>query len=665
MKKHNNAVKTHKMNIKKLIKKSLTFPTIVLVLFFIAVTLKITGTSTCMYLQYFYGQSAKDPNLIFGKPAPIRSDEWLVATPLTISQSVNHYGVVNNFFDTGKNTSLIADIPYKSWSIIFKPHLIGFLILPLGNAFAFKWWFMLIVLLISVYYLVLYLMPDRKLIASLLSIIFSLNPFIWWWYQSGTITPLASGILIILLSMSILDKKFIYNASPTIGKLLSYIILSYLLVVFALSLYPPFQIPVAIVIIFFILGYIWQNHKPQTWRELSNTILPFIVSASLALITIGVFIYSNIDTIRTISSTVYPGNRVVKTGGFDFSRLLTTYLQAQLQRGSRSINYAENPSEMSSFIVNAVLILPLTISVLVLDYKSKRRLDKILFMLTLCGLLFSAILYIPGLEIFSKITFMYTVPHNRVVIGVGLLGFITLTYIIKLLQKYYNTSYKHYTHALTIVATISYIVTLLAGFVVAHAYPKFISNPILIATLCSWLWAGILLTLKKKTIHIGLSLLAILSLISIVRINPIYRGMGQDTLNKLTSAVKRNSNTEDIWGVANAIYIENVPQVGGRKAITGTMLYPDVVRSTNLFGKQNSYIFNRYAHVYLSTTQKEDLKLVQGDVYSISLDECSDIVVGVITRVITPTPINLECYKELDRVSYPNATFYIYGRTRP
>jgi len=44
----------------------------------------ISGTSSgVLYGQFFRGH---DPQLLLGSPRPIRSDEWLVAGPLTVAQ---------------------------------------------------------------------------------------------------------------------------------------------------------------------------------------------------------------------------------------------------------------------------------------------------------------------------------------------------------------------------------------------------------------------------------------------------------------------------------------------------------------------------------------------------------------------------------------------------
>src|SRR6478609_3081896 len=82
------------------------FPAFLVVVLIILTACKISGTSSGTYHQNFYGSTSKDPDLLFGSPKAIRSDEWLVGTQLIISQSRQGFPRVNMDLGAGQDLSL-------------------------------------------------------------------------------------------------------------------------------------------------------------------------------------------------------------------------------------------------------------------------------------------------------------------------------------------------------------------------------------------------------------------------------------------------------------------------------------------------------------------------------------------------------------------------------
>src|SRR5262245_55415239 len=111
-----------------------------------------------MYHQILNGNTP-DQNLLYGHPQAIRSDEWLVQTPFTAAQSKVDYPLVNPNIGAGFDTSIILDLPHREWTALFRPENFAFFVLPLENAFAFKWWFVSYLLVMAVYALTLVVVP--------------------------------------------------------------------------------------------------------------------------------------------------------------------------------------------------------------------------------------------------------------------------------------------------------------------------------------------------------------------------------------------------------------------------------------------------------------------------------------------------------------------------
>ena len=67
----------------------------------------------------------------------------------------------NKNIGVGQDMSIVADAPYTDWSMLFRPHNLIFFLLPIGFAFAFKWWLLSAGLALSVYIFVLFLYPRK------------------------------------------------------------------------------------------------------------------------------------------------------------------------------------------------------------------------------------------------------------------------------------------------------------------------------------------------------------------------------------------------------------------------------------------------------------------------------------------------------------------------
>lgn len=635
------------------------FPLIALLIFIVFVTFRVSGTSIGIYYDYLYGSSSKDPSLIFGKPQGIRSDEWLVGTQLTIAQASDNFAVNNENYSEPKNLGIITDTPYAEWSVIFKPQNYMFFLLPVEFAFAFKWWFLFLVLIVGSYYFALKINKQKIILSILASIIISFSPFVFWWFQTATIAPLAYGFLIMLISMSIIDNKRLKLLSKKIRPLYSYIIkslaLAFVLVAFALVLYPPFQIPVAIVVAAFVLGYLINNRKGWAGKDWRRTIFTFLGAGVVAGSICGIFILTHSNEIHAITNTAYPGKRVVTSGGFDAKTLLVTYLQPQLQRASRGAHYIQNQSESANFIVLPLFFMIPAAAVIMWLYIKRRRIEWILVCLLGCSLIFLAHLFLPIPVELTKLFFLQLVPPSRLFIGLGLLGFIMMIYLITVLSKEIKLTRKLII-ASTLYALIYTLVVVIAGFKVMALYPEFISSKLLIIGLALIPSLAFLLLLVGRH-RLGLAILALFSLVSVVFIHPLYIGLGPIYKGEVSQRIDSLSKETDTWATAEDVFLENLPQMSDRDAITGVNPYP----SLN-FWKQFSnqeFIYNRYAHIILSSNDTSDLTLVHPDLFAVSLS-CDRKIRQEIDFVLSVNPLTNACYQLIDQVVYPAKTFYFY-----
>jgi len=650
---------------KKMLTSVWFFPSIVLLSLIILTCLRISGTSVGVYNSIFYGNNTHNSSLLLNNPQPIRSDEWLVNTQLTIAQKAADFPLINHNLMGGTNMSLVGDVPYLDWSMIFHPQNLAFFILPLDFAFAFKWWLLLFLVIVGIYFVILRFLPNKKLFAALMSLSLSLSPFIFWWYQTSTTAPIFYGCFIFLIGLRIINGEKIHLFGKKIERhstIIYVLTLAYLITSFALVLYPPFQIPIAIVIVLLLLARLLEKYglnKKLISKERLSQYATFVSGGLIALALILSFIQTRSTAYKSVLDTAYPGNRIVLSGNTPLYQILATDLQAQLERDSRSAHYYTNQSEASDFI----LFLPfLLIPGFVLIYIEYRRFHKInwsLISIQMCGLLFLAFLYIPGLQLLDKITLLDRVPHARLFIGLGFAGIFQLLLIVKSIDKL-QIDKKILTPIIGLYCLICLGCIGWADKVVSTQYPQFIhSFPLML--FFGLFFIAILFCLLTRRLIIGSVLLLLFSAGCVYRINPLYIGLEPLQSNQVFQVIDNVSKPSDTWVGLDDIYFENFALMSNRKSISGVQLIPNLTLWNQVEGKKYSYIYNRYAHVEFSTTPSSDAKLdlAAPDNFVVQFS-CSKFIETHVQYALSIQSIDYACTKLIDKVYYPDLTLYIY-----
>lgn len=640
------------------------FPILLTVLLLVLTTLKISGTSVGIYHKLYYGNT-RDPSLLANHPQPIRSDEWLVTTQLTIAQSAAGFPRINPNIDSGRDMTVVGDAPAKDWSTIFRPQNLSFFVLPLEYAFAFKWWLLLYLTIISCYFLALRILPHKRTFAILFSIAIACSPFLFWWYETGTFAPMFYGFFIILLAYRILgsEKVLFLRTKPTIYSQLIYAAtLAYLLSAFALVLYPPFQIPIAIAVVFFITGLVLNKYgltRKLYSRSALKKFAVFSVGLMLAGSTIFVFFHTRSNAVSAITNTAYPGKRKVLPEGNSAFELFSSYLQPQLQRPSRAAHFFTNQSEASDFI----LLLPfLFIPGLVIiwgEFQQRHKMNWPLLSIEACAGLFFAYLFIPALSPLYKLIYLNQVANVRLFIGLGFIGALQLALIISALQRI-----RVETLRLNVFTGIYALVCLIplgaTGYYARSHYPQFINNVWLIVGLVIVFSSIIFFFLSRRT-GMGVALFLLLTLGSIYKIHPLYKGLGPIYHSTLSQAIDNVSNKRDAWAVLDSIYYENLAAIADRDSLSGVKPYPDVRFWRQVDGSKDDYIYNRYAHVIFvdDPMMKSSLKLTQADTFEVKFS-CSTFIEHYVRYALASHRLDDSCTSEIEEVHYPETTFYIY-----
>jgi hypothetical protein len=638
--------------------KKYYFPIILFIAVLLLTAFKISGTSVGYYHQFLYGTSAKDPDLLYGKPLSLRSDEWLVNTPMVVAQKNSGLQRINKQVGSGEDVSVIIDVPSKDWTSLFRPQNWSFFILPLEYAFAFRWWVMSYILVMAAYFFVLKLLPDKPVLAILFSACLFFSPFLHWWYQSITFLPIAYTLLALVLTFGIIDRAKEKKLAIGQGLALIYVLFAFLLV-----LYPPWQIACLWVALGIAAGYVLSARpdKQATKRIAVVAIGVLVAFAGLS----ASFYLTHQSAISAVTHTIYPGSRVIASGGYSLPQLLSGYHNLQLESAIRAGHYGTNQSEASNFIVLMPLLLLPCFYILVDDYRHKRQTDWLLVSSLGVALLFLANLFLPMPAIFGKITLLDKVEHPRLLIGIGLLNFIFVVLLAKrLLSKKPVIKFPAWlVYATGILATVC----VWAVFWQAkHAHPGYIDSNLKIGLIS--LWFGILIfTLLKKRVVLALSMLLIFSMVSTYRINPLYRGLGvlaNSDLSRYFTSTKSTATPGHGWAVYNIYPLNDFPESQGNAAISGVYTYPQMSLWQQLDpNKKSQDIYNRYAHVFFRPTSNDNaFNLLQADAFTLDFKPCEPFMQNHVDYILSSEPLNDSCLVYQKSFQYPAIKLFVYKR---
>lgn len=641
--------------------RALAYPIILLILLILLSASGTSGSSIGIYHQIFYGATT-DTNLIANSPRSIRSDEWILGSQRIIAQENNDYKAVNQNIGEGEDTILLTDVPAKDWSTLFRPHNIGFFILPFENAFALRWWMPTFLLALAVYVFSLSLLPRKYFISSLISIIAVASPFLHWWYGYSTFAILAFAFLglasvIHLLKTDRIPRIFLLSIATI-----------YCSVAFVFSFYPPFQIPIVLVVTMFIVGYYLENRNKINGKK--TKILVIITSIFIAICLSGFFFLQHKEALSVVATTAYPGERIVPSGGYSMSHFLSSAYSPIFQNDDKAKFYkkpsigAVNSSESANFILLMPLLIPVLVYFVASRNHSKER-SWTLIMMLFVSLLFLVWLFIPQLSIIGKITLLDKVPHSRLLMGWGLINLILLIVFIRDFTKKQRAFPRKFA---TIYSLLMYVLYLILGWRIHQQFPDFLG--VAGVFIYGAIFPIIIFLLMRRRFILALTLLAMFSVYSVASINPLYKGVGTITETPIAKQIKQINNAHPGTWVSDSMQIENFPVMVGARSLVGTFVIPQnsLWDKLGIINQRDAY--NRYAHVGYTFDRLANVntptRIVQNspDQFNIFIEPCNSFfTVEDVKYVITTeqfTKMEAPCMQLISTAKYPNINFYIY-----
>ncbi len=579
------------------------------IIFVICVAFEINGSSFGNW-GLVVGKEATNP--LIGTNRLIRTDEWMVFTPMAVSQYVNPMGSFGYFNSLLRATPTDYFVVYgqavKDIAMIFRPFQIGYLFLNEGQGIAFFWCGRIIALFLASFEFGRVLTKDRRVLSVVYAALLTFSPAVSWWFSvNGLVEMLVAGqLMIVLTDLYIEDHEVIWK------KALYSLVFFICAGIYSFTLYPAWEIPLAF--IFFAL-FVWIIVTKRKSIRISLIDGLFLGLGALVFIMVSAHIFiQSWDAIQTVLNTAYPGERLESGGGsflFLFNYPFTAYFPVKETELVR--NVCEEAFLYDFFPLGNLLACYLFI-------KEKKK-DGLSIMLLVFFAIFAARLIVPWPAWMSKITLLSKVLTNRLVMVVGWINLLLLIRGIALICVEPCSQKPLWAFAVASVA-FSLVVIVLASFV----QKDYASSFILVFTF-SLLTLG---TLSIAFYHqpygkgMMLAMIFIICFFSGMTVNPVNRGLRTVKAQTLYQSIKHVNQQEDVWVVDSVDDIgrrlDNYPIMAGAATLNTTNTYPNMERWREITSDPAyEEIFNRYAHIAIEINRDADFQVTLPNPDSISI----------------------------------------------
>jgi hypothetical protein len=588
---------------------SLIFIAVCGVLFAGSVSLRLNGSSSAYWIRDLRTPDA-ETGLLAGTPRLTRSDEWLFWTPAALAQLHHNPPMPMQNPALGAGAApLLLSLPVRHYSMVFRPQLWGFFLFDAERGFAWFWATKIFGLLVSYFLLFRLLSSGRVLLSIMASVTVSYSSSVQWFFSSPTMLPemLASWAL-----MLVAGKSF-FEPISRMKKVGAVLVLTGSAINFALSCYPPFQIPLVYLGLTLFSVFLWTRraqlyHSGLAW--LAGSLLLTVAALWQTFAAVR-------PTLEIIAHTSYPGARRGTGGGMSLLELFSGLLN--FFDGQRPhLEMFPNISEASNFFP----IWLAAIAGLVWRWWKKRggtgAKSSPLHLALVAFILFFSLYAVVGLpDWLCRITALNFVTEKRALLAIGLAGLI-LTFV----------SLRYDGRALVSGWPRIWLPAIIAIATLAYYLPAQARNPAQLTT-------GYLAALLGVTTLLGslyfcarpIVFAAALSgalLLNNFLVNPIGQGLPLLLRSPLAQRIAAIQNADPTagWLVYERGVTAQFIIASGARVLNGVKAVPNLDLMAQLDGTGLSRdVYNRYALVSLGLPKEEGaaakFEVVSGDCYRV------------------------------------------------
>ena len=614
---------------------------IAFIIFAIAVCLDYSGSSIGVYNELFQGE-AKGTYFtpVLGKYRSIRSDEWVVNTPIFTSQAVDTDSKFAYYNDNlrGTKTDMFSVLqpPVLDILTIARPFNIGFLIFGASRGLSVLWAGKWITLMLIAFEFCMLITNKKKVVSlcGMLLITFS-SATVWWNMTDYYIW----GMLAIILA----DKYLSTDKLKT--KIICAIGIFVSAVSYVFIMYPAWQIPYIFIYLAVFIGLCIKNRKIYKIHK-KDILIIFLVILAIAGIGIRYYLMSQ-DALNATLNTDYPGKRFET--GKNGTKILFSYVYSYL------FPYAtiDNPCELAGMI--SFYPIPMILAIIYL-IRNKDRKEHLSFFIPIIilAIVFSVYSLIGVSKTFAKISLLSITTGTRLTVPLAFTQVLLLIYLLGITSK--DTKIMKDDIAKIVAIIISVIIFSIAMQTAPTNFTRGLRAYCLGLVLVIFLY--LILTMdkeeNKKTLILGLSAMAI---VTGVTVNPIQKGITVLTDKPLAKEVRNIVTTDsenNLWITDNTIfYMQNYILASGAKVLNSTNIYPNFELFEKVLGEEAKQeevrkIYNRYAHLTMEITKDENkVELIYEDSIRLKLTPEKVKELGI-KYIVTTRDIETFETKEVD-----------------
>ena len=631
------------------------FPVVVALAFAVLVILGVSGTSSGVFWQSF--GSGSDPDLLAGTPRAIRSDEWLVQSGWILSQAAQGFPAVNQALPGGMDATVQNDLPSWDWSSLFRPHVWGFLLFPLEQGMAVRWWGPAAAALVATHAFVVTVLPRRPVTAAVLATALLFSPVLQWWFLPTTLWPVAWAFTTCTAVIWCLRGR---RRSPRIAWAAAS---GYLMVTMAMSIYVPYMVPAAYVVLFVVAGAVVQALRSGADRRaLVRRAVPVVLAVLAAVGVLVAWVLTRLPTVEAVLGTVYPGARLEPTGNLDFERGVRTAsgpFQQALQAASPGVLGLNAPESAAPLLVGTALLVILA-WIVVRDRRAGRRADMDVVAVLAVHVVFFAFLVVPGWDGLAHVLLLDRTTADRLRLGLDLLNVVAFVRLVARLDR-------DRLRAPFGVGLLGAAVLLLPTSV-AWATFHFASKEMIEGTrwwiaVSALLCAAVVAVARRHVTPAAVCVLAA-SLLVGAGVNPLYRGVFDLRETQAGQDVARvvDEDPDGSWVgvggyVTTALLLES-----GVEAYNGVQTYPpeEMWRQIDPDGSDEA-VWNRLANVFWAPGQGEPVVTNPvRDQIQVTFDGCSEFAHEHVDYVLSDQRLDATCLVQLDSADEGREQLRVY-----
>jgi len=594
---------------------------IAVIIFLLLVSNKIHFSSVGIYDRFIQpGQGTEFVEPIFGTPRAIRSDEWIVATPVRVSAQ---YGPepYSRFSQIVRGTETeIAKLGMNlGLSTIANPLNIAFLF---GVEYGISsQWIGTLILTFMLSFELMYIVSDRsRLLAAAGACLIAFSPHFLWWSNPALISAgMGSIVCFYYFLMSESRRRKVLFAS-------GFVVLFSQFIIF---MYPAWQVPMGYLFLGLVIWILHENREKITSLNKTDWFIAGLAVIMVAGVT-AVSFWESREYTAAISNTIYPGSRMTGGGnidtGFYINRLMNGAVFAPIS-GERTMVQA-SVSEFGGFYT----LFPIPFIFAAYSMVKKRVFDLLSVVLMGFSVVIGSYIFIGWPDWLAKITMMaYSMPKRAT--DIMLLAQVFL--LIRVLSRFTERSEEKSSEEkssrvsygiLAIAAVAGVCLTYIAmrfsrgTFVEPISFFYFLIPFFGFATViyCILDYQRNRVVFKTACIY-----MVVWSCIIGVSVNPLVKGLDAIYSKPLSERVTELAeDTEEKWlCLHSGIMGSGFLIASGASTINSTNFYPNLELWEKLDrNRQYEHIYRRYAHISVELTEQDtSFELIQEEWFLLHL----------------------------------------------